>query len=104
MTVQSRTIQPTDSTKISLTDPLVVSWAVLVALTLTSLWLGAGHSVAGMSGRAATMIILVVAFAKAGLVAAHFMEVKSAAPPLRWIVGTLLSVAMVVTLALYLWA
>ena len=55
--------------------PVLWTWIVLVAATLASWWLGTDH---GLSGEAATISILVVAFVKVRLVTGTFMEVRSA--------------------------
>jgi heme/copper-type cytochrome/quinol oxidase subunit 4 len=58
----------------------VATWAVLVALTGLSWWLGADH---GVTAALATVVILVVAFAKVALIGHSFMELKHAAAVLR---------------------
>ncbi|MGV9799222.1 cytochrome C oxidase subunit IV family protein [Mycobacterium sp. NPDC003449] len=87
----------------SVRDPLVVSWAVLVLLTLISVVLGADHAAGGMGPRVATVAVLVIAFAKAAVVAMNFMEVKTAPNHLRLAFATVLTSSLIVTLTLYLW-
>jgi hypothetical protein len=56
-------------------------WAVLVAATCVSWWLGTDH---GLDDRtAAAVVIVVVAFAKVHLVGRWFMELHGAVLPLR---------------------
>jgi hypothetical protein len=59
---------------------IVLAWALLVALTAASWWLGADH---GIALAAASTVILVVAFAKVMVIGYSFMELKHAAPVLR---------------------
>lgn len=58
---------------------VVVAWAILVALTAVSWWLGTDN---GPGVEAATSVILVVAFGKVLLVGHSFMELRRAAPVL----------------------
>lgn len=61
-------------------NDIVLAWALLVALTAASWWLGADH---GMTAAVATVVILVVAFAKVVVIGYSFMELGHAAPVLR---------------------
>jgi heme/copper-type cytochrome/quinol oxidase subunit 4 len=61
-------------------NEIVGVWAVMVALTGGSWWLGADH---GVAATVATTAILVVAFVKVMLIGRTFMELKHAAPVLR---------------------
>lgn len=62
-------------------NSVVVAWAILVALTAVSWWLGTDN---GPGVEAATSVILVVAFGKVLLVGHSFMELRHAAPALRF--------------------
>ncbi|QTJ70726.1 cytochrome C oxidase subunit IV family protein (plasmid) [Rhodococcus sp. ZPP] len=95
--------QQMGTVKFSVKDPLVIVWAVLIALTFASLWMGAGHNVGGMSGRLATVLVLLMAFAKAGAVARYFMEVRESVLPLRIVVAAWFGLAASATVGLYLW-
>ena len=59
--------------------PAALRWAVLVAATLVSWWLGDGHEAA----RTATVAVLAVAFVKVYLVGIYFMELRALPSPLR---------------------
>lgn len=61
-----------------------VAWAVLMALTAISWWVGTEHDVGGMSLETATSLVLIVAFAKVALVGHSFMELRHAARPLQF--------------------
>ena len=79
----------------------VVIWALLVAFTLVSWWLGHGQEQLGSS--VLTALILLVAVIKARLVILNFMELRTAPLALRlvleaWCVGVYM---MLVFLLLY---
>lgn len=67
-------------------------WAVLVSATFISWILGASHGAEGAGVRAATAVVLVIAFAKVRWVGLDFMELRDAALSLRvafelWVLG-----------------
>jgi heme/copper-type cytochrome/quinol oxidase subunit 4 len=59
---------------------VVLAWAVLMALTGLSWWLGTDH---GVGPALATAAILIIAFTKVFLVGRSFMELRHAAPVLH---------------------
>jgi heme/copper-type cytochrome/quinol oxidase subunit 4 len=63
-----------------------VVWLVLVGLTVASFWVGTGHLPAGGTQSSAAAVVG-AAFVKAHLVGRHFMEVRDAPAPLRWVFG-----------------
>jgi hypothetical protein len=58
-------------------------WLLLVAITLTSFWVGTGHLPAGATARASSAAVVGAAYVKAYLVGSCFMEVREAPTPLR---------------------
>lgn len=66
------------------TNYLVLSWGILMGLTVVSWWLGADH---GVGPILVTVAILVIAFAKALLVGASFMELGKASAVLQMVFG-----------------
>ena len=65
-------------------DSVSLIWFVLMALTITSWFLGTHQAGDAQSAHyTATISIFVMAFFKVRLVILHFMEVKSAPIPLR---------------------
>jgi len=76
---------------------VIVAWVVLMVLTAASWWLGAEHDLAGL-GRALSMItILVLTFAKIGVVGHSFMEMRESAP---WLTRTFFGWCLVMCVAL----
>ena len=61
-------------------NDILLAWALLVALTAVSWWLGADH---GTAVAAATIVILLLAFVKVMVIGYSFMELRHAAPVLR---------------------
>jgi caa(3)-type oxidase subunit IV len=59
-------------------------WFVLIAATLVSWWLGTDHGF-GSDHRAASVVVLGVAFFKARLVGLYFMDLRGAPLALRGI-------------------
>jgi heme/copper-type cytochrome/quinol oxidase subunit 4 len=59
---------------------VVLVWAILMALTGLSWWLGTDH---GVGPALATAVILIIAFTKVFLVGRSFMELRHAAPVLQ---------------------
>ncbi|BBU21263.1 cytochrome C oxidase subunit IV family protein [Mycobacterium xenopi] len=71
-------------------QPAVIVWAILVALTGVSYWLGADHALGTTS--AALSLVLVIAIAKSWLVQWFFMDMRHAPRRLQSIVGAWLAV------------
>ncbi|MFJ9588953.1 cytochrome C oxidase subunit IV family protein [Streptomyces acidicola] len=65
---------PTLAEQPARTAPTGLVWAVLVTATAISWYLGDGHG----ARRAATVLVLVVAFGKVYLVGRYFMELREA--------------------------
>ena len=59
---------------------VVLAWAILMALTGLSWWLGTDH---GVGPVLATAVILIIAFTKVFLVGRSFMELRHASPVLQ---------------------
>ncbi|MDX8153263.1 cytochrome C oxidase subunit IV family protein [Patulibacter brassicae] len=68
--------------------PVLVIWAILTLATALSWWTSADS---GLGAQAAGATILLISFAKAWLVADHFMELRHAPGRLRWSVAALLA-------------
>ena len=62
---------------------IFAAWGVLMALTAASWWVGADHSVAGMSTTVAMVSLLLLTFSKIYVVGHSFMELREASP---WLV------------------
>ena len=77
---------------------LLLSWGILIGLTAISWWLGGDH---GLGPASATAAILVIAFAKALLVGASFMELHKASAALQMVFGAwcVLACAVLVVIA-----
>ncbi|HYF26231.1 MAG TPA: cytochrome C oxidase subunit IV family protein [Baekduia sp.] len=60
---------------------LVGVWAVLIAATVASWWLGDDHGLG--AGDAAVLAVLAITFVKVWLVGMHFMELRGAPRALR---------------------
>ena len=56
-------------------------WVLLIAATLLSWWLGAGHGI--RSREQASVIVILVAFIKVRFVGLYFMELRDAPRALR---------------------
>lgn len=85
----------------SVASPVVIVWSILAAVTLMSWALGAEHILG--STHSLTALLFIVAFVKVWLIGRYFMDLRSAAAPLRllfdgWvlIVGTALTVVYLV--------
>ena len=81
----------------TLANPVVILWMVLAAITLTSWAVSAEHILGSAHNLSA--LLFVIAFVKVWLIGRYFMELRSAAVPLRrlfdgWVlvVGALLCV------------
>lgn len=66
-----------------LKTPVTVVWALLVSATVVSWALGADHGIAVGSQRAASVLVIAIAFIKVRFVGLYFMEVRDAPVPLR---------------------
>lgn len=64
-----------------LRKPIEITWAVLVAATVISWWVGTEHS--PQEAKLSAAILLVVAFIKVYLIGSQFMELQSSHPKLR---------------------
>jgi len=78
------------------TSSLLFTWTVLCLLTLVSWRLDAS-----VDGAWIGTAVLLVAFFKARLVLMEFMEVRSAAPGLRWVCEAWVVVACTAVIATY---
>ena len=79
-----------------------IVWGVLIAATLLSWWLGAGHGVSSRLG--ASVAVLVVAMIKIRLVGRYFMELRRAPLPLRTVFEGYCLVLTCATLGMLLFA
>jgi hypothetical protein len=77
-------------------------WAGLVGATLLSWWLGAEHGISNV--RTASVVVLVVAFAKVRFVGLHFMDLRSAPPALRGAFEAWCLTVALLVIVLYLYA
>jgi Prokaryotic Cytochrome C oxidase subunit IV len=83
-------------------DRLLLIWALLVAVTLLSSQIGGAAGAARIgSGAVVTCAVLGIAFAKAGMVMVHFMELRHAPLWLRAAAGVWLLAALGALLAVY---
>lgn len=64
-----------------LRNVISVVWLGLIAMTLLSWWLGTDHGIKDV--QAASVLVLLVAFAKVRFVGMYFMELRHAPTPLR---------------------
>lgn len=76
-------------------------WAALMAATIASWWLGTDHGFVG-GARAATALVLIIAFVKVAMVTSAFMEVDHAPRLLRIAVHGWTVVVCALLVALYL--
>lgn len=76
-------------------------WAFLVVATVVSWALGTDHGFVD-STRAASLIVLVVAFVKVRFVGLYFMELKDAPLPLRALIEAYCLVVCCLTIGFYL--
>jgi hypothetical protein len=65
------------------TTYVVGAWAVLMAFTAASWWLGADHTISGLGLDISMVSILVLTFGKIAVVGHSFMELREAAPWLQ---------------------
>jgi caa(3)-type oxidase subunit IV len=82
-----------------LRTPASVVWLGLMTATFVSWWLGAGH---GLEHRDASVVILLVAFAKARFVGLYFMELRDAPRVLRGLFEGYCVLVFAVVLGMYL--
>ncbi len=67
----------------------VVVWTLLVALTVSTFWLGTHHPFAASTGaRLGSVLVIALAFAKVWFIVEDFMEVRHAPRALRIAFGT----------------
>jgi hypothetical protein len=79
------------------TNYVLGAWAVLMALTAASWWLGADHEIGNLGRDFSIIGILVLTFMKAFVVGHSFMELREAAP---WLVRTFTAWCVCVCLTL----
>ncbi len=85
-----------------LRDPLFLSWALLVLVTLVSAGIGGPNPVLALESSAAvTVAVLCIAFAKVAVVIFAFMEVRGAPVILRLLCAAWLCGVLAALLALY---
>lgn len=85
-----------------LRDPLILAWALLVAVTLVSSRIGGPHSVSWIGGAAAvTIAVLCIAYGKVAVVMFAFMEVRGAPLALRVLCAVWLTVVLSGLLGVY---
>ena len=78
-----------------LRDPLLLAWLALCAVTLVSLTIG------GSAGAAAGAAVLGIAFAKAAVVMAVFMDLRTAPPALKVLAASWLAAVLGALLAIH---
>lgn len=61
--------------------PVTIVWAVLMAATLVSWYLGDGH----WANKLVAVLVVLTGFAKVALIGEHFMELRTAPPQLRFV-------------------
>lgn len=67
-------------------NPVTAIWALLIAMTLVTWWMGTDHGVEDV--QVASVLILLLAFFKVRFVGLYFMELREAPVPLRAIFET----------------
>jgi hypothetical protein len=77
-----------------------VVWLGLIGLTLLSWWLGTDHGI--HDARFASVVVLLVAFAKVRLVGLDFMELRHAPLPLRLLLEGWCAIVCTAVVAMYL--
>jgi heme/copper-type cytochrome/quinol oxidase subunit 4 len=80
-------------------NDILLAWALLVALTAASWWLGTDH---GIAVAAASTVILLVAFAKVMVIGYSFMELRHSAAVLRVAFFGLTAIICTVLVGIYL--
>lgn len=81
---------------------VIGAWAVLVALTALSWWLGTDHGVSDEHAKLATCAVILVAFAKVWVVGHSFMELRHAMSTLRLAFAGWIAITSVLVLVIYL--
>ena len=76
-------------------------WLLLVAATGLSWWMGAGSGGPGSDFRLVSTVLIAVAFIKVRFVLRYFMEVRTAALPLRLLADAWVFSVCAAVLALY---
>ena len=66
----------------------IVVWVLLVALTVSTSWLGTHHPFASTDARFGSVLVIALAFVKVWFIAADFMEVRHAPRALRIAFGS----------------
>ena len=80
---------------------IVGAWAVLMAMTLLTWWLGADHGLASFGVKGIDAVILIVTFGKIFIVGHAFMEHRHAARWLRFSFAAWCAVTCGALVALY---
>jgi caa(3)-type oxidase subunit IV len=60
-------------------------WLGLVLLTVVTLWLGVDHGLGTSAHKAATVIVMIIAFVKVRFIGMYFMELRHAPLLLRFV-------------------
>jgi cytochrome c oxidase subunit IV len=63
--------------------PATLVWAILVAVTFATFWLGADHPFSNVGVRLASVLALVLALVKVWLIGMDFMEIRQAPRALK---------------------
>jgi heme/copper-type cytochrome/quinol oxidase subunit 4 len=82
--------------------PVTAVWALLVAATALSFWLGTDHGLSSVEAR--TLLVMIVAFVKIRFVGLYFMELRDAPWPLRGLFEGYCIVVCVAVAGFYLFA
>lgn len=61
--------------------PVTIVWALLMAATCVSWYLGDGHG----TTRLVSVLVVLTGFAKVALIGEHFMELRTAPPQMRFV-------------------
>lgn len=77
-------------------------WALLMAATAVSLWLGAGQRLGAGERKLATVLVMVVAFVKVQFIGRYFMELRDAPLVLRTIFNAWCAIWCSVSVVFYL--
>jgi len=83
-------------------SPVTYVWGLLIAATTVSWMLGAHHDILVDSRRAATVGVLLIAFAKVHFVGMHFMELRHAPRALAWTFNAWVVAVCGIVVGLYL--
>jgi hypothetical protein len=89
---------------ITLRNPIVLVWLMLVVMTLITWVIGLEHGFAGENGLVIGMVaILAVAFLKVHLVGRYFMELATAPFGLKFAFGSWVVGVGAIVIGLYAW-